>query len=197
MTTFPDPDPATTLVTDHATIIARTASDVDILIRRANNSTVTKPFVQKAKTGEGTGTLGLYVEAVSCTSMGNPFTHMKFFIVGRNVYAYSRSNGDARANWRRRETPSLAHALGIVQTALDRANVQLFGHPVLVELTAADLSQVESGGIPEGRFRGQYRIEKDFGRYDFEMQIVTQPLPTVLVNALRKGFVTDHTGLPE
>ena len=64
-----------------------------------------------------------------------------------------------------------------MQVALDKPNVQLFGHPVLVELTAADLSQIEEGNIPEGRFRGQYRIEKDFGRYDFEMDIASQPLP--------------------
>lgn len=197
---IPDPDPKEPMTTIPAplmldtgteVIIARDATQVATLIRRANASPTTRPYVQKAKGGEGVGTLGLYVEAVVLTGAGKPFTHMKFFVVDSNVYAYSRTAGDARANWRRREASSLRHALEIVQSALDRDNVQLFGHPVLVELTAADLSQVESGGIPEGRFRGQYRIEKDFGRYDFEMEIRSTPLPDVLVEALRKGHVVN------
>jgi hypothetical protein len=195
----PDPDPKEAMTTIPAplildngkeAIIAHDAAAVANLIRRANASPTTKPYVQKAKAGEGTGTLGLYVEAVVLTGSGKPFTHMKFFVVDRNVYAYSRSAGDARANWRRREASSLRHALETVQSALERDNVKLFGHPVLVELTATDLSQVESGGIPEARFRGEYRIQKDFGRYDFNMEICSAPLPEVLVQALRKGYVT-------
>jgi hypothetical protein len=198
MTTFPAPldgDTITevagspTLHTDKATLIAYNDTEVASLIRRANAVPSTRAYVQKAKNGEGTGTLGLYVEAVVLTTNGNPFTHMKFFVVGSNVYAYSRTTGDSRANWRRRETQSLEAAVRMVQAALDRENVRMFGHPVLVELTAADLSQVESGGIPEGRFRGQYRIEKDFGRYDFKMDIRSTELPLGLTQALRKGHV--------
>jgi hypothetical protein len=183
-------EPETLTLIDRV-IRPHSASDVDNLIRRANATANSKAFVQKAKGGEGTGTLGLYVEAVHFTGSGKPFTHMKYFVVGRHVYAYSRNNGDARANWRRRDTSSLHQSLHLVQVALDKPNVQLFGHPVLVELTAADLSQIEEGNIPEGRFRGQYRIEKDFGRYDFEMEIASQPLPAALVRTLRQGFVTE------
>lgn len=175
--------PAMTITPHDADAVAR-------LIHRANATDRTKPFVQKARGGEGTGSLGLYVEAVLHNAIGKPYTHMKFFVVGANVYAYSRTTGDTRANWRRRTTGSLHEALRLVQVALDKPTVKMFGHPVLVELTAADLSQIETGGIPEGRFRGQYRIEKDFGRYDFKMPVVSADLPARLARVLREDFVT-------
>jgi hypothetical protein len=186
MTTIPVPvtDFGRTLTVGDITYRAHTADDVAKLIRKANASPVARSYVQKAKGGEGTGTLGLYVEAVLHAGDGTPFTHMKFFVVGSNVYAYSRTTGDTRANWRRREAASLHAALNLVQSAINKPTVKLFGHPVLVELTAADLSQIEEGGIPEARFRGQYRIEKDFGRYDFKMDISSSPLPSSLLHAL-------------
>lgn len=175
---------------DGVRIVGRDAATVDVLIRKANANPVTRSFVQKAKGGEGTGSLGLYLEAVTHTGSGTPFTHMKFFVVDCHVYAYSRSVGDTRANWRHRDVKSLQNALETVQKALDRPNVKLFGHPVLVELTSDDLSAIEEGGMPPARFRGQYRIEKDFGRYDFEMDVVSSNLPASLVQSLRNGYVT-------
>ena len=170
-------------------MLPRAAGDVATLIHQANASPIDRAFVQKAKGGEGTGTLGLYLEAVVLAGASQtPFTHMKFFVVGTHVYGYSRSNGDARANWRHRTAKTLQATLETVQKAIDRPNVKLFGHPVLVELTADDLSAIESGGMPPARFRGQYRIEKDFGRYDFEMEIVSANIPPSLIAALRNGF---------
>lgn len=179
-----------TLVVDDVTITARTANQVATLIRRANANPVARSFVQKAKGGEGTGSLGLYIEAVAHASNGQPFTHMRFFVIGPHLYAYNRSLGDSRANWRQRTTASLQAALNVVQTAINKPTVKVFGHPVLVELQADDLSAIEDGGLPPARFRGQYRIEKDFGRYDFKMEVVSADLPTSLVQALRQGFVT-------
>lgn len=154
------------------------------LLDRASASPATTGFVQKAKTSEGTGVVGLYLEAVVFNSAGNPFAHMKFFIIDRNIYVYNRSAADARANWRLRREESLAAALGVVQQALGKNNVRMFGHPVLVELTADDLSAVESGAMPPGRFRGQYRVERDYGRYDFAMEVRSANLPTPLVKLL-------------
>ena len=110
---------------------------------------------------------------------------MKFFIIDRHLYTYNRMNGDARANWRYRKTVDLAMALGTVQATISKSNVRVLGHPVLVELTADDLSAVETYQMPPARFRGQYRIERDFGRYDFKMDVVTAPVPESLIRALR------------
>lgn len=177
MTTMPAPTSTIpTLILDEDTYIGYTADEVNRLIGKAHSIEATRDFVQQAKAGEGTGTLGLYVEAVAHTAAGAAFTHMKFFVVGCYVYAYSRTVGDARANWRRREAPTLQAALATVQSALNRPNVKLFGHPVLVELTADDLSAIEEGGMPPARFRGEYRIQKQFGRYDFEMPVVSKPV---------------------
>ena len=170
-----------------AVISAHTAAEVATLLRKGK-----KDFVQKAKGGEGVGTLGLYIEAVGHTAAGAPFTHMKYFVVDRCVSAYSRTNGDTRANWRRRDTESLHASLLLIQAAIARPGVQVFGHPVLVELTPADLSAIEEGGMPQARFRGQYRIEKDFGRYDFEMEIVSAAIPASLQRMLIDGHVVTH-----
>ena len=186
MTTIPTP---ATLTVDDTTYTAHTASDVARLIRKAHSNPVTRPFVQKAKGGAGTGALGLYVEAVAFTAANTPFTHLKFFVVGTHVYAYSRTNGDARANWRPRTSTSLQGALNVVQSVVNKPNVRLFGHPVLVELTADDLSQIEAGGMPGARFRGSYRIERDFGRYDFAKDVSSSPLPASLT-AMLAPFAT-------
>ena len=195
----PDPDPEGPTMTDttepavlvrsdpQEKITARTADATARLILRASRNPMTNAFVQKAKKAEGTGVVGLYLEAVAHTATGSPFTHMKFFVVGANLYVYSRSAGDTRANWRSRTTPSLEAALKAVQVTVDKPSVKVFGHPVLVELTADDVSAVESGALPPARFRGQYRIERDYGRYDFVMEVVSAPIPGSLVDALRKS----------
>jgi hypothetical protein len=190
MTTIPDPttDDGTTvtmLVRGDENLIPRTGTEVAELLDRAANFQATASFVQKARKAEATGSVGLYLEAVVFSATGVPFTHMKFFVIGTHIYVYNRTNGDARANWRHRDTTSLAEALTVVQKAIDKPNVKVFGHPVLVELAADDLSAVETGQMPPGRFRGQYRIERDFGRYDFEMDVVTAPIPPKLIRALR------------
>lgn len=175
------------LVIPGATLVARKADDVARLLDRAAANPTTASFVQKARKAEATGSLGLYLEAVAHTKAGAPFTHMKFFIVGEHVYSYGRSVGDTRANWKHRTTGDLVHSLRVVQNAISKDNVRIFGHPVLVELTSDDLSAIESDAMPPGRFRGQYRIERDFGRYDFEMPVVSAEIPDKLLRALRSS----------
>jgi hypothetical protein len=188
-----DPVTPPSITHDGFHISARTGPELALLIDRASRNPVTGPFVQKARKAEGTGTLGLYVEAVAFTAAGAPFTHMKFFVIDRHVYYYNRANGDTRANWRYKKTADLLSALSTVQATIAKPNVKVLGHPVLVELQADDLSAVETGQMPPARFRGQYRIERDFGRYDFVMEVVTAPIPMSLASALRKGT---HTPLP-
>ena len=55
-----------------------------------------------------------------------------------------------------------------VQTAIERQGAELFGRVTLGELTADDISTIEAGQAPGARFRGQYRVEKDFGKFDFD-----------------------------
>jgi hypothetical protein len=200
MTTIPIPDTAPELGTtskliltvDDRTLIGHDADEVTTLITKANASPIGRNYVQKAKGGEGVGALGLYLEAVVHTTAGKPFTHIKYFVVDRHVAAYARTVGESRANWKRRDMASLQAALETVQSAIDKPNVKVFGHPVLVELQADDLSSLEEGGMPPARFRGQYRIEKDFGRYDFEMGIVSTAIPASLLKMLLDGHVVNH-----
>lgn len=206
MTTIPAPDTTTddtvaepvihSLVRSEETLIARDGPAVTTLLDVASAHSDTAPFVQKARKAEATGSVGLYIEAVAHTSSGTPFSHMKFFVVGGYVYVYSRNTGDARANWRTRETPDVASALLIVQAAIDKDAVKIYGHPVLVELTADDISAVESGQIPPARFRGEYRIQRDYGRYDFAKPVVTAPVPGTLSKALRNPrWVSTHEAI--
>lgn len=172
---------------NEVTIYARTADANTKLLDKLAATPATSGFVQKARSGEGTGVLGLYAEAVVFAAAGTPFAHMRFFVIDRHIYVYNRSAGDSRANWRIRDEATLADALLVVQEALNRPNVRLFGHPVLVELTADDLSAVESGAMPPARFRGAYRIERDFGRFDFTMDVVSKPIPAKMEQMLAHG----------
>jgi len=191
MTSMPIPDTARVdaLVRGDTTFTARDKEANTLLLDKLAATPATSGFVQKARAGEGTGVIGLYMEAVVLTAAGVPFAHMRFFVVDRHIYVYNRSAGDTRANWRIRNEPSLADALMVVHEALNRPNVHLFGHPVLVELTADDLSAVESDAMPPARFRGAYRIERDYGRYDFTMAIKSVPVPTKMAQVLQaKGW---------
>jgi len=163
---------------------ARDATANELLLDRCSYNPTLAPFVQKARKTEATNVLGLYLEAVAFTSAGKPFNHLRFFVVGPHIYVYNRANGDTRANWKMRTEPTLLAALQLVQAALDKPSVKLFGHPVLVELTADDLSAIESGSLPPARFRGTYRIERDYGRYDFEMEVRSTPVPPKLIKTL-------------
>jgi uncharacterized Zn finger protein (UPF0148 family) len=205
----PDPDPDKDLLTMTDTtdapalhtlnrsngekLTARNAEEVADLITICAKGDATKDFMQKARNGEGTGTLGLYVEAVAFNAHGKPMSHMKFFVIGEHLYAYNRQNGDTRANWRHRVVASLADALGAVQAALDKPSVKLFGHPVMVELTPDDLSAVETNQMPPSRFRGESRIARSFERYDFDPDTAVEslPVPSSLTKMLRTPqFVT-------
>jgi hypothetical protein len=175
----------TTLVHKDVALSPMTADQVATMIHRFGHANA-KRFLVKARGGEGVGVLGLYLEAVLFDALGHPHSHLKYFVVGTNLYAYSRLAHEARANWRRREVPSLAHALTSVQTFIDRPNVTVLGHPVLVELTSDDLSNIESKAMPPARFRGQTRIERDFGRYDFKMPVVTAEMTATAIKLLHK-----------
>ena len=173
-----------TLIREDLTFHARDKAANTLLLDKLSAIPTCAGFVQKARTGEGTGVVGLYMEAVVFTAAGAAFAHLRFFVIDRHIYVYNRSAGDTRANWRIRTEQSLAHALMVVHEALNRPNVRLFGHPVVVELTADDLSAVESGAMPPARFRGAYRIERDFGRYDFVMPVTSKPLPAKMEKLL-------------
>lgn len=190
MTSIPTPDTTgtpevTQLIRGADTILPRTADDNSALINAIAAHSATSGFVQKARASESTGILGLYMEAVVFASTGKPFAHLRFFVIDRHIYVYNRSAGETRANWRIRTEESLLAALMVVEEAMSRPTVQLFGHPVLVELTADDVSAVESGAMPPARFRGAYRIERDFGRFDFEMPVTSKEMPARLVKLLR------------
>ena len=185
MTSIPVPDTVVTdLIRGEQQFLARDATANTKLIEKLAAFPGTSGFVQKARATESTGMLGLYLEAVVFASTGQPFAHMRFFVIDRHIYVYNRSAGETRANWRIRTESSLAAALLVVQEAMNRPTVKPFGHPVLVELTADDISAVESGAMPPARFRGAYRIERDFGRYDFEMEVTSKPIPERMIRFL-------------
>ncbi len=184
MTDTPTPT-IDTLVHNEMALSPMTGEQVATMIHRFSHA-ASKRFMVKARGGEGVGVMGLYLEAVLFDAVGQPHSHLKYFIVGTNLYAYSRLSSESRANWRRREVPSLAHGLTSVQTFIDRANVTVLGHPVLVELTSDDLSTIEAGQMPAARFRGQTRIERDFGRYDFKMPVTSTPMTPRAVQVLHK-----------
>jgi hypothetical protein len=199
--TSTDPIPTiTSLVHDGVTMSEMTGPQVATLIQRLSGHASTRDFIVKARGGEGVNVLGLYVEAVVYDASGAPHSHLKYFIVNRSLFAYSRSAGDSRANWRQRDFPDTATSLRHVQNIIDRENVMLIGHPVLVELTSDDLSSMETGNMPPARFRGQTRIERGYGKYDFTGSITAKPLPARVkqvlhtpINAASAGWRTAPT----
>ena len=71
-----------------------------------------------------------------------------------------RTGGTRRSSrWRRSCAGSTRRSPG--------PSIKLFGRVLFVELEADSVAQIEEGQLPAARFRGQYRIEQDFGKYDF------------------------------
>lgn len=144
--------------------------DVSITIRRAVNSDKWKHYVVPARGEDGTGTYGLYLEVVNETPGRE--SHTRYFLVGQNLYASSRPKGATKANWRHKKVASLEEVLLFLDKVLARPSIKLFGRVLLVELEADSVAQIEEGQLPTARFRGQYRIEKDFGKYEFGTYVV-------------------------
>ena len=170
-------DIAPTITVDGKEVKPHDARRVGRTIRQLHTFKPTKPFIVKARGDDGVGSLGLYLELVArrdvkgadgVTISNRPVRHTRYFVYGRTVYAASRGRDATKATWRQRSYDSVADALNVVEAAINREDVQQFGRAILVELTADDISTIEAGGNPGARFRGQYRNEKDFGKFDFD-----------------------------
>ena len=153
------------------------------LLRRLHRGTSSKQMFVKARGGDGTAAVGLYVELV-CTTVGRE-SHSRYFVVGEHVYLSHREKGMAKANWRHKKGSSLEAALRFVEATMGRDDIELYGRVLLVELEADSVSQIESGQLPTARFRGQYRIERDFGKYDFGGDIKSEPVGADALKYLR------------
>lgn len=153
------------------TIKARTAHDVKMSIDAIAASSTLGPYIVKARGGDGVGTLGLYLEVLSIGSGDKPWRHTRYFVYGNKVYASSRPVGTTKANWKFRVVESPRKALEMIDRIVDDTKTVVYGRPVLVEMKADDISAIESGQIPGARFRGQHRVERDFGKYDFGSEV--------------------------
>ena len=112
---------------------------------------------------------------------------------GNNVYAASRVPGESKAKWKGRKGASLYAALNMVEKALERSGAELFGRIIMVEMTADDISAIEADQVPGARFRGQYRNEKDFGKFDFDKvvpgrRVKSQAMSDGVKNTLKDGL---------
>lgn len=160
---------------DGSTQTGASAAQVESSIREARKRDHFRKFIVQARGEDGTGTYGLYLEVVNETP-GHE-SHYRYFVVGPNIYASSRSKGMTKANWRHRKVESVEKVLSFLDGVLTRPEVKLFGRPLLVELEADSVSQIEADQMPAARFRGQYRVERDFGKYEFGQVIVAEEFP--------------------
>lgn len=184
MTTEAIPTEMSRVREDGTTQQALDAPAMDTLLRDLHGSDKAKDFFCKVRgtDGEGTGTVGLYVEMV-CTTPGRE-SHSRYFVVGPHVYLSHREKGMVKANWRHKAGASLEAALRFIDKTLARDNVHLYGRVLLVELEADSVSQIETGQLPSARFRGQYRIERDYGKYEFGAEIRSSPIPPMAATLL-------------
>lgn len=173
--TVPPTPVATRIRSDGTVQAAADGEKVATVIRHARHLEQFRDFILPARGGSGIGSYGLYLEIVNETE-GHE-SHMRYFAVGPNLYASSRAKGMTKANWRHRKVDSLEKVLTFLDEVLTRPNVKLLGRPLLVELEADSVSQVEAGQMPAARFRGQYRTEKDYGKYEFGDPVTSVPLP--------------------
>lgn len=162
------------------------AKQVQTFIRHMSTQSYGKKNMVKAKADTGTGSLGLYAEFVTRDTTGEPVRHSRYFVVGRHVYAASKTIGQTKAHWKVRDMANTVDALNVIEKMADRSNVEPFGTYVFVELAADDLATIESGQAPGARFRGQYRLERDFGKFDFEK---VSPSRVVISKPLHDGAV--------
>jgi hypothetical protein len=169
--TIKDPEAITI---DGRTLVSRTHEQVEGLIDILHSTPSTKGTLVKARGGDGVGSLGMYVEAVQRNSIQR---HVRYFVYGPHVYAAARVAGQSKATWRGRSYGTTFDALQTVEKLLNAPGTEVFGRVVLVEMSADDISAVESGQVPPARFKGQYRVEKDFGKFDFARLEPGKPLP--------------------
>ena len=181
-TTTP-PLPLTRTLSDGTTQTALSERDMRSLLTKLNNGATSKGMYVKARGGDGTNMVGLYLELV-CTLPGKE-SHSRYFVVGQHVWLSHREKGMSKATWRHKAGSSLESALVFIDNTMQREGVELYGRVLLVELEADSVSQIETGQLPGARFRGQHRIERDYGKYDFGMDIKFDGIPASVVSLLQ------------
>jgi hypothetical protein len=130
---------------------------------------------------DGVDMYGLYVEAVISQKMtGAPRRYLRLFLVDDKIYVYDRWAARKSTVWR---TIKRADHKTAVQTLSDffegkvrlgtaaigsMNTVALHGEPVLVQLRATDILEMEKGKAPASRYVGSGHVERNVGKFIVE-----------------------------
>ena len=130
----------------------------------------------------GVKAYGIYMEAVEFSDAGKMARHVKMLVMKQALVSFERHPGKKSARWRLTPAKDLDIALREAEKFLKRygrgqRTVVLRNDPLLVELTAADFTSMESGDTPYSRYVGSFFNENRFGKVDDETtleQMLTQ-----------------------
>lgn len=116
----------------------------------------------------GVGAFGLSIDYVRVDDEGHLVTQERMFLAGNMVCTYSRERGSKRAPWEIQTYPDhdKAREATLAKVAFDGKHAIMSADPVVVELTATDIQQINNGEAPHSRHAGVVAIEKKIGKVD-------------------------------
>lgn len=116
----------------------------------------------------GVGAYGLSVDYVRLDDDGHLVTQERIFLAANMLCTYSREKGSRRAPWEVQtyaDHDKAREAL-MAKVAFDAKAAVMTADPVVVELTATDIQQIDHGEPPHSRHAGVVAIEKKVGKVD-------------------------------
>lgn len=116
----------------------------------------------------GVDAYGISIDYVRVDKSGHLVTQERMFLAGNMVCTYSRERGMKRASWEAQTYPShdQAREAVLAKVAFDGQHAVMSAEPVVVELTATDIQQINNGEPPHSRHAGVVAIEKKAGKVD-------------------------------
>jgi len=134
--------------------------------------------IEKVDRPDGVDMYGLYVEAVVSHKMsGEPRRYLRLFLVNKNLYVYDRYANRKSAVWRTVKRNSHDEAAQLLKDFFDGKvrlgnaaiggmnTVALRGEPVLVQLRATDVLEMEKDKAPASRYVGAGHVERNIGKF--------------------------------
>lgn len=115
----------------------------------------------------GVDAYGLLIDYLCLDGEGKLVTQERAFLAQNMLCTYSRAKDNKRAAWEAQVYPTheKAREALLAQVAFHGSAV-MTDDPVVVELTATDISSINNGEAPPSRHAGVVAIEKKTGKVD-------------------------------
>lgn len=122
------------------------------------------------KRPDGVEMYGLYAEGVQIhTNSGTARMYFRGFLVDDTIYFYRRQVSRKSTIWRKTKCANRLDArqrfIKAFEAPSPMLQIVLRGEPVVVQLKASDVLEMDKGAIPAARYIGGGRIEAAIGKF--------------------------------